>query len=257
MTSAIAGSRPRPVFSVVIPSHNEADALESLLREIAPGVRLLRLPYEIVVVDDGSTDDTAPLLAALSTEIAELRWLHHRDQFGQSAAILSGVAAAHGEWVVTMDGDGQNDPADIPRIWEVVADRQQGNRPLLVAGRRVVRRDSRRKRWLSWLLNRWSAALMGHEMMDKSCGLKLFRRADFLSLPTFDHMHRFLPGLFAVLDAEVVSRPVGHRPRTQGRSHYGTKDRLIDGLIDVLAIIWLRNHYLPPASRVAATPEPS
>ena len=222
-----------PTLSVVVPVRNEAPNLRPLVEEIAAALQ--GLAYEILYVDDGSTDDTPALLAALAREYP-LRSLRHRQSCGQSAAVVSGVRAAQGEWIATLDGDGQNDPANIPAM---LARAQSFPGPVLIAGHRTRRRDNWRKRIASRLANRIRAALLGDRTPDTGCGLKLFPRALFLTLPAFDHMHRYLPALFLRAGAEVVSVPVNHRPRERGQSNYGTIDRLLVGIPDLLGVWWL------------------
>jgi dolichol-phosphate mannosyltransferase len=187
-------------------------------------------------VDDGSADAT-PAVLAEAARGAPLRVLRHRESCGQSAAVITGVKAARGEWIVTLDGDGQNDPADIPALL-AVADRE-GPR-VLVAGHRVTRRDGPVKRLTSRLANRIRARLLRDATPESGCGLKVFPRALFLELPHFDHMHRFLPALALRAGARVVSVPVNHRPRRHGRSNYGTFDRLAVSVLDVLGVAWLQ-----------------
>jgi glycosyltransferase involved in cell wall biosynthesis len=234
-----------PAVSVVLPCHNESDALLSLVPEIAAVLRGLELDYEIIVVDDGSSDSTLAAVATLSSNEPGLCCLSHAKRRGQSAALLTGVAAARARWIVTLDGDGQNDPADIPRLWAHAAS-HSSERPLLVTGQRTHRKDGVRRLVLSRALNLWSAVILGHPVMDKSCGLRVFQRHAYLALPVFDHMHRFLPGLFRLLDGELHSVRVGHRPRKHGRSHYTNLPRLMEGVIDVFGILWLKKRYLAP-----------
>jgi dolichol-phosphate mannosyltransferase len=229
-----------PLLSVVIPVRNEAPNIAPLVAEIeaALGGTL----HEIVYVDDGSTDDTASALREAAAT-APLRAFRHASGCGQSAAIISGVKAARGEWIATLDGDGQNDPADILRLW---ARAQAEGGAILVAGHRVNRRDSSTKRITSRLANRIRAGLLGDATPDTGCGLKVFPRALFLELPHFDHMHRYLPALVLRQGGRVVSEPVNHRPRTRGASKYGTLDRLIVSIADLLGVIWLGRRWKRP-----------
>ena len=226
------------ILSVVVPVRNEASNILPLLAEISAA--LAGLDCEIVYVDDGSTDDTRERLLEAVAIYPQLRWLRHRVSCGQSAAIVSGVRAARGEWIATLDGDGQNDPADIPAL---LAQVRQATGLLLVAGHRVRRRDSRVKRWGSLVANAVRARLLGDATPDTGCGLKLFRREAFLLLPAFDHMHRFLPALFIREGGRVVSVPVRHRARLRGRSNYGTFDRLWVGLVDIAGVYWLQRRW--------------
>jgi len=234
----------RPLLSVVVPVRNEAPNIAPLVAEIEAA--LAGLPHEIVYVDDGSTDGTPAALreaAAAMPPGVRLRHLRHRVSCGQSAAIVTGVKAARGTWIATLDGDGQNDPADIPRLLRR-AQAEAG--PVLVAGHRVNRRDSWVKRRSSRIANRVRAWLLGDATPDTGCGLKVFPRALFLDLPHFDHMHRFLPALVLRQGGRVVSEPVNHRPRTRGRSNYGTLDRLAVSLFDLVGVAWLQRRWKRP-----------
>jgi dolichol-phosphate mannosyltransferase len=227
-------------FCIVIPACNEANNLVSLLREIEDVVRTEFDNFEIVVVDDGSTDGT---LAALrvAPPIPQLRVVSHTTTRGQSAAICTGVRAARAQFIVTLDGDGQNDPADITRLVRIAMNSATS---ILVVGRRTKRMDSMQRRWLSWLLNRFSALILRHPVMDKGCGLKVFGREDFLALPKFDHMHRFLPPLFQWLGVTPISISVNHRPRLTGESHYSVVRRLLEAVVDVVGIVWLSHRFI-------------
>lgn len=224
-------------LSVVIPVRNEAPNLAPLVAEIRRALDG-RLDYEIVYVDDGSRDETAAELARLAAGFPRLRFLRHRESCGQSAAIRSGVKAAQAAWITTLDGDGQNDPADIPGLWEI-ARAASAEPPLLVAGERTKRRDTWSKRAASRAANAVRRAMLGDRTPDTGCGLKIFPRALFLDLPGFDHMHRFLPALVIRQGGKVVSVPVNHRPRARGRSNYGLFDRLWIGIVDLFGVMWL------------------
>ena len=231
-----------PALSVVVPVRNEAPNIAPLVAEIEQA--LAAIPHEIVYVDDGSTDGTAAILAGLQGE-APLVVRRHRTSCGQSAAIATGVRAARAPWIATLDGDGQNDPADIPTLFARA--QAEGAGPVLIAGHRVARRDSRVKQLSSRLANRIRSALLGDATPDTGCGLKLFERAAFLALPHFDHMHRFLPALFIRAGGRVVSVPVNHRPRIRGASNYGTFDRLWVGIADLAGVAWLQRRASRPA----------
>jgi dolichol-phosphate mannosyltransferase len=229
-----------PLLSVVVPVRNEAPNIAPLVAEIEAA--LAGVPHEIVYVDDGSSDDTpAALRAAAAT--APLRHLRHRASCGQSAAVVTGVKAARGSWIATLDGDGQNDPGDIPKL---LARALAEGGAILVAGHRVTRRDSWIKRRSSRVANRVRAWLLGDATPDTGCGLKVFPRALFLDLPHFDHMHRFLPALVLRQGGRVVSEPVNHRPRTRGQSNYGTLDRLLVSLFDLIGMVWLQRRWRRP-----------
>ena len=240
----LAGTVPQ--LSVVVPVHDEAENLPPLVDEIARALDG-RLAYEIVCVDDASEDATPTRLAELARARPQVRFLRHRRRGGQSAAIASGVAAAHAAVIATLDGDGQNDPADIPRllrIFDQAGAEAQGR--LMVAGHRVRRRDSWTRRMAGRVANAVRARLLGDATPDTGCGLKVFSRAAFLAMPRFDHMHRFLPALMLRQGGRVVSVPVHHRPRARGRSNYGVWDRLWVGIVDLLGVMWLERRRLDP-----------
>jgi len=228
-------------LSVVIPAHNEAENVGPLLEEIGAAMRFAGAPsYEVVLVDDGSSDGTGSRAEAAAKAVPRLRVVRHPSPAGQSFATVTGVRAAAGRWIATLDGDGQNDPADIPRLLaarDAQAPPEGG--PLLLAGYRKARRDSWLKRASSRVANGVRGRLLGDRTPDTGCGLKLFEREAFLALPHFDHLHRFLPALFIRAGGRVVSVEVGHRPRTRGRSHYGLFNRLWVGIVDMFGVMWL------------------
>ena len=232
-----------PEISVVVPVCNEAENVEPLAREIhaALGDRA----YEMIFVDDGSTDDTALNLRRLKNELPAMRVLSHSFRSGQSAAVASGVRAARAPWVATLDGDGQNDPADIPKL--VAARDQPANRgvQLFMGNRKASRKDTAFRKLQSSIANGVRSSLLGDRTPDTGCGIKLFSRDVFLELPRFDHMHRFLPALFMRQGARVISIPVSHRPRTRGTSKYGMLNRLWVGIVDIGGVMWLRRRYKP------------
>ncbi len=231
-------------LSVVIPVRNEAPNIAPLVAEIRAALKGL-VEYEIVYVDDGSSDDTAAIIRRMAGDFPRLRLVRHARSCGQSAAIRTGVKAARAAWIATLDGDGQNDPADITRLWEI-ARRAPAEPPLLVAGHRLKRRDSAVKRLTSRLANAVRRGLLGDGTPDTGCGLKLFRREIFLDLPYFDHMHRFLPALVQRQGGQTVSVIVNHRPRERGVSNYGTFDRLWVGIADLLGVLWLQRRAKVP-----------
>jgi dolichol-phosphate mannosyltransferase len=234
-----------PLISVVVPVHNEAPNLEPLITAITEA--LAGIDHEIVYVDDGSSDTTPAVLAALAAELPTLVRVRHRASCGQSAAIITGVRAARGNFIATLDGDGQNDPADIPAMLEAaLAAETIGPRPVLIAGHRTTRKDSDAKRWGSRIANAVRSRLLKDGTPDTGCGLKLFRRQAFLEIPHFDHLHRFLPALFIRSGGHVVSVPVRHHPRTHGASHYGTWDRLKVGIVDLFGVAWLQRRWKQP-----------
>jgi dolichol-phosphate mannosyltransferase len=201
------------------------------------------VPFEIIYVDDGSTDATAEIARRLrERELPNLRLLRHSFRSGQSAAVRSGVAAARAPWVATLDGDGQNDPADLPKFLDARGEAANAD-VLLIMGNRVTRRDTWLRRLSSRIANGVRSKLLGDGTPDTGCGIKIFHRDTFLSLPAFDHMHRFLPALFMRAGSRVVSIPVNHRPRTRGKSKYGLHNRLWVGIVDLFGVMWLRARY--------------
>jgi len=224
-------------LSVVVPVHNEAENVGPLIGEIGTALDGV-VDYEIVYVDDGSSDATAERLAEAGKGFPRLRVLRHRQQSGQSTALWTGVRHARAPWIATLDGDGQNDPADIPKLLSLALDPDL--KLDLVAGHRVTRRDSVVQRLASRIANGVRSRMLHDDTPDTGCGLKLFSREVFLALPYFDHMHRFLPALVLRGGGRVRSVPVNHRPRQRGRSHYGINNRLWVGLVDLVGVIWLR-----------------
>jgi dolichol-phosphate mannosyltransferase len=233
-------------LSIVIPARNEAENIAPLVAEIA-GALDGKLTYEVIYIDDGSSDDTAAAVRAVAVTHPAVRLLRHDRSCGQSAAVRSGVNAARAEWIATLDGDGQNDPADIPRLWEMT--RAAGSERLLIAGRRTKRRDTWIKRASSRIANAVRAGLLKDATPDTGCGLKLFRRDLFLDLPFFDHMHRYLPALVLREGGKTVSVPVNHRPRSRGVSNYGTLDRLAVAFADLIGVLWLQRRAKNPQLR--------
>jgi dolichol-phosphate mannosyltransferase len=231
-------------LSVVIPVKNEAENIASLAGEIRAALDGL-VEYEILYVDDGSSDATAAEVSRLAAKMPKVRLLRHTRNCGQSAAIRTGVRAAQAAWIATLDGDGQNDPADIPKLWRLLR-HAPGEPALMIAGCREERRDSRSKRWASAIANAIRGRLLGDRTPDTGCGLKLFPRSLFLELPYFDPMHRFLPALVLREDGTVRSVPVNHRPRRSGKSKYGILDRLGVGIVDILGVMWLQRRTTRP-----------
>lgn len=226
-------------LSIVVPVHNETENLRPLIEEIELAVAGLTT-HEIVYVDDGSTDDTLARLQDLTRDFAKLRVLRHKNCCGQSTAIRTGIRAALGNIIATLDGDGQNDPANIPSMLNAWRDLKQSGHGVLVAGYRRNRKDTGWRKFSSRLANGVRAALLKDETPDTGCGLKLFDRDLFLEMPYFDHMHRFLPALAQRAGAKVISVEVNHRPRTRGQSKYGTWHRLWVGIWDLLGVMWLQ-----------------
>jgi dolichol-phosphate mannosyltransferase len=225
-----------PQLSVVVPVYNERDNIPPLLAEIAAALRG-QVDFEIVYIDDCSDDGSAAVLTAEKPSYPELRVLRHLARSGQSTAIWNGVRAARAPWIATLDGDGQNDPADIPVL--LAARAAATSEVRLFAGWRTTRRDSFNKRISSKIANAVRSRMLRDATPDTGCGLKLFEREAFLRLPYFDHMHRYLPALVKRAGFASQSVPVGHRPRTRGVSKYGMLDRLWVGLADLRGVAWL------------------
>lgn len=226
-------------ISVVVPVHNEAGNVISLIEEINAAMQYAN-NYEIIYVDDGSADETGAVLTQALSQFEKLRVIRHRYSCGQSTAIYTGIRSAKYNCIATLDGDGQNDPADIPHLYEILINKKQQVANLaMVAGWRNKRHDSAWRLFSSKIANAVRSQLLGDNTPDTGCGLKVFFRDKFLELPYFDHMHRFLPALILRAGGQVISEPVSHRARTIGSSNYGTLDRLWAGIIDVFGVIWL------------------
>ena len=221
-------------LSVVVPVRNESGNVASLIGEI--DLALKHITHEIIYVDDGSTDDTYSQLKALQATFTQLKIVRHSQSCGQSTAVRTGIKAAQYAWVATLDGDGQNDPADIPKLMAAVADGVD----LVGGNRRASRRDTWVKRMSSVIANTVRSKMLRDDTPDTGCGLKLFKRDAFLDLPYFDHMHRFLPALIKRRGGKIVSVPVAHRNREHGKSNYGTIDRLLVGIVDLFGVAWLQ-----------------
>ena len=227
-----------PDFSVVVPVRNEADNISPLIAELKTVMTALQ-PYEIVIVDDGSDDATPEVLRDQARACPELRVIRHRSSAGQSAAITTGVNEARAGIIITLDGDGQNDPADIPALLDRF---READNPdlLLVTGERQKRWDSLLKRLSSRVANAVRGTLLGDHTPDTGCGLKVFSRPAYLAMPGFDHMHRFLPALMLCQGGHVLSVPVNHRARQHGATKYGVFDRLGVGIVDLFGVMWLQ-----------------
>ncbi|HEU0217838.1 MAG TPA: glycosyltransferase [Stellaceae bacterium] len=248
-------------LSIVIPVKNEAGNIAPLVAEIDAALDGKGVAYEIVYVNDGSDDGTAAELARLRAANPRLRVVTHAASCGQSAAIRSGVRAARAVWIATLDGDGQNDPADLPSLWQIAQGYGEGAAPaeprLLIAGHRARRQDSWTKRRASKIANAIRRRMLHDDTPDTGCGLKLFPRALFLDLPYFDHIHRFLPALVLREGGVVRSLPVNHRPRERGVSKYGVFDRLWVGISDLFGVMWLRRRQRLPTVIGDEIAEPS
>ena len=229
-------------ISIVIPMYNEADNVAPFLTEIHQSLKEAGLTIEIIVINDGSTDKTHEQLNLLSNTIPGLCIINHAYNSGQSAAILTGARAAKHPWIITLDGDAQNDPNDIPLLLEQL--KNNSDHLVLIVGNRTNRCDSRIRKLSSRIANSIRQRLLHDDCMDTGCSLKLFSRDVFLQLPHFNHMHRFLPALIKRAGGRVINVPVNHRPRTRGTSKYGVTNRLWVGIVDLFGVKWLMNRTL-------------
>lgn len=229
----------RPYVSVLIPAKNEAGNIIPLLEEVRAA--FAGEAFEVIVVDDGSTDATAAQLRSLQAGgYSQLRVLSHTRSLGQSTSVYHAAEAARGLWLATLDGDGQNDPADLPGMLELV--RGSEGKPegvKLVAGHRVNRQDTASKRWASRFANTLRSSLLKDQTPDTGCGIKVIEREAFLRLPYFDHMHRFIPALIRRHNGRMLVHPVNHRERGAGVSNYGNLDRALVGILDLFGVWWL------------------
>ncbi len=225
-------------ISVVIPVHNEEENVLSLTNEICETLNC-KADYELIFVDDGSTDQTRNKLLPLQNSLGNFRFIRHRLCCGQSTALLTGIRRAQNPLIVTLDGDGQNDPEDIHHLLKIYEKEQRPERPAMITGFRYMRQDTGWRKISSKIANLIRGRLLKDFTPDTGCGLKVFSRELFLSFPYFDHMHRFLPALTKRAGGRVVSVKVNHRQRAHGRSHYGTLDRLWVGIIDLFGVMWL------------------
>ena len=225
-----------PAVSVVAPMFNEAGGAAELIREIAAA--LAGVDHEIIIVDDASSDDTGMVLSSMRAQFPQLRILKHEKNAGQSRAIRTGVHAARAPIIAMVDGDGQNDPADILALYRMltIADSDIA----MAAGERTGRQDSAAKKFAARIANSFRRSLLDDGAADTGCGLKVFRREAFLALPYFDHMHRYLPALMVREGYKVVFAPVSHRARAHGASKYTNIGRLGVAFRDLLGVLWLR-----------------
>lgn len=247
------------LVSVVIPLYNESENILPLSAEIIAAFENKITHYEIIFINDHSSDETLAILEKLSHANAKVRHISHKNNYGQSIAVMTGVKAAKSEWIATLDGDGQNDPNDIPRLFNIALQQTQQDK-LLIAGHRIKRKDTWSKRVSTKIANNIRKKLLRDDCPDTGCGLKIFKQQFFLSLPHFNHMHRFLPALTRRAGGHVINIPVNHRPRTRGQSKYGMWDRLKVGVIDLFGVMWLirRSCYaetLPSTPTIAVTEE--
>ena len=244
----ISEANPEYELAVVVPVHNEELNVRPLIEEIAAALDS-KSNYQMVYVDDGSSDDTPQRLIELANEHPRLCVIKHINCCGQSAAVATGVKAANAKFIATLDGDGQNDPGDIPELLETLKSAPNPDM-LLVAGWRTKRKDTEWKRIQSKIANAVRSALLNDATPDTGCGLKVFSKAAFLDMPRFDHMHRFLPALMIRRGGSVVSVAVNHRPRERGISKYGMWGRLKVGIVDLFGVMWLIKRGSKPISEI-------
>jgi dolichol-phosphate mannosyltransferase len=232
-------------LSVVIPVCNEAENVAPLAREIHAALNGL-INFEVIFVDDGSTDVTASeVLKVRAESVPQIRLLKHSKRSGQSTGVRTGVRAARGAWIATLDGDGQNDPADIPNLLAALKTQNPDGQLKLVMGNRTTRKDTWLRRLSSRVANGVRGSMLSDGTPDTGCGIKLFERELFLELPHFNHMHRFLPALVQRAGRRVISVPVAHRPRLSGTSKYGLNNRLWVGIVDLFGVMWLIKRRIP------------
>lgn len=231
---------PPTQLSVVVPVRNERDNVAPLIAEIDSALKGIQ--HEIIYVNDGSTDDTFDRLKKIQTQYSQLRVVNHAHSCGQSTAVRTGVKFAKYDWVATLDGDGQNDPADILKLLEAL----ELGVELVGGNRRQSRRDTLVKRMSSVIANTVRSKMLRDDTPDTGCGLKLFSKSAFLDLPYFDHMHRFLPALIKRRGGQIRSVHVSHRNREFGKSNYGTLDRLLVGIVDLFGVAWLQRRAKQP-----------
>lgn len=226
-------------FSVVIPIKNEQDNIEPLLNEVQHVMDTMGQPWEVICIDDGSDDGSLALLRQLKERLPQLRLIVFSRNYGQTSAFAAGFAAATGEWVITLDGDGQNDPKDIPSLF---AKAQEGYD--LVVGRRHKRQDLLHRKLLSRLGNWARETLCSDGVEDTGCSLKIYRKKALEHIKLFRGMHRFLPALFSIEGFSVTQVDVNHRPRTKGNTKYSLRNRSFNTIADLLAVFWMRKRHL-------------
>ncbi len=235
-----------PRLSLIVPVLNEADNVDGACDEIAAAFAGLQGDYEVIFVDDGSTDGTADRVIAARARMPQLRVIQHAAREGKSVALRNGVEAARGEWIATIDGDRQDDPTQIPLMLETA---EQAGRPYpVVIGVRLDRRDESNKRIASRIANGLRRRVLQDDCPDTTSPTKVFRREDYLRLPHFNGQHRFLPALFQYDGKRVILRSVGHRPRIAGVSKYNNLSRALVGIWDLVGVVWLRTRTSTPGA---------
>lgn len=225
-------------YSVIVPLKDEESNIEELVKELEPVMNQLKAPWELICVDDGSTDNTLPLLKKLQQGRPYLRILSFTRNFGQSSAFDAGFKSAEGEFVITLDGDRQNDPHDIPKLLKEIEHAD------LVCGQRLKRKDPWTKRWISSIANAVRSRLCQDGVQDTGCSLKIYRTACLHKIKMYQGMHRFLPALFLMEGFRVKELPVNHRERTKGKTKYNIFNRSLNTLFDLYAVVWMRKRRL-------------
>ena len=229
-------------ISIIIPIYNEQDNIIQLIKEIEVNLGK-KINYEIIIVDDGSDDNTYKVLNTMKNNNKNIMIIRHKKNYGQSISLQTGIIAANSEYIVTLDGDGQNDPKDILKLIKSF-DTKVGF--MMVIGNRVNRIDSLAKKIASRLAFQIRKLLLKDTTPDTGCAIKLFRKKDFIQLPFFNHIHRFLPFLFNTFGGKVISIPVNHRSRSSGISKYSNFQRFLVGINDLYGVIWLRKRSVWP-----------
>ncbi len=243
--------RPEPRIAVVVAVFNEEGNVASVATEVVEAFDGVEA-FELLFVDDGSTDATAQITAELAGSEPRIRLVRHAVRCGKSRALRTGVEAARAPWIATLDGDGQNDPRDLVAMVGIAWSRAE--EAPLIAGIRTRRDDPWPRRVATRFANGLRSRALGDRCPDTACGMKVFRREDFLRLPCFEGMHRFLPALFLRYGAPVVNHPVSHRARRTGRSKYTNYGRALVGLADLFGVMWLLNRTrLPIVGRADET----
>ncbi|MEA1889784.1 MAG: glycosyltransferase family 2 protein [Pseudomonadota bacterium] len=233
-----------PDLSVVIPVQNEEENIRLLIEEVRQSLDSV-LDYELIYVNDGSTDTTLQILDEYRAGFPQLKVISHETGVGQSTAVRTGIKYAESEIIATLDGDGQNDPADIPALYTALEENSASG-VVLVNGYRKKRKDTPVKRISSRFANGIRGWLLSDDTPDTGCGLKVFSRQAYLAIPFFDHLHRFLPAMMINGGGKVMSIEVNHRERQLGSSHYGFFDRLWVGIFDIMGVIWLKSRTTHP-----------
>lgn len=229
---------PKPIYSVVIPLKNEANNIVPLIDELEPVMENLGETWELICVNDGSTDETAEILKKLAKKKSYLCLLSFTQNYGQSSAFDAGFKKSRGKFIITLDGDGQNDPKDIPHLISLIENCD------LVCGIRLKRKDSFIKRITSKVANFVRQMLISDGIQDTGCSLKVYRKTALDQIKLFNGLHRFLPALFKMEGFRILQAPVNHRPRLRGKSNYNFFNRSFNTLGDLLAVCWMKSRCL-------------